>query len=61
MRVEIDRGLCEGHGLCAQLAPEVFDVGDDDLAVCDDHPPEHLRAAVEASVNACPRQAISVS
>ncbi|WAC54184.1 ferredoxin [Gordonia sp. SL306] len=60
-RVEVDTLLCEGHGLCAVLAPDVFEVGDDDVAVWERHPPEDSRGVVEAAVSACPRQAITLS
>lgn len=59
MRVRVDPRLCEAHALCVEIAPEVFDLGDD-VATCDEEPPEALRPAVEAAVAACPRQAISV-
>ena len=43
------------------LAPEVFEVRDDDLLyILDEHPPESLRAKVEAAVRSCPKQAISI-
>lgn len=60
-RVEVDTSLCEGHGLCALLAPEVFEVGDDDVAVWEPRPPEASRGAVQAAVSACPRQAITLN
>jgi ferredoxin len=59
MRVRVDPRLCEAHALCIELAPEVFDLGDD-IATCDETPDESLRHSVEAAVAACPRQAISV-
>ena len=59
MRVRVDPRLCEAHALCIELAPEVFDLGDD-VATCDDTPDESLRQGVESAVAACPRQAISV-
>jgi ferredoxin len=54
--------MCEGHGLCAELLPEVFDLADDDIVtVTDEHPlPEH-EAAVRAAAAACPRQAITLT
>ncbi len=30
MRVVVDRDLCEANGVCAGLAPEVFDLDDED-------------------------------
>jgi ferredoxin len=59
MRVTVDPDLCEGNGLCAKVAPEVFELGDDDKAqVLIERPGEGLRARVEAAVRRCPRQAI---
>ena len=60
--VHVDPRMCEGHGLCAELLPEVFDLADDDIVtVTDEHPlPEH-EAAVRAAAAACPRQAITLT
>ncbi len=59
LRVRVDPRLCEAHALCVEIAPEVFDLGED-VATCDEKPTEALRHSVEAAVAACPRQAISV-
>jgi ferredoxin len=59
-RVQVDRNLCEGHALCVELAPDVFDVESDDLATCVESPADGARERVEAAVAACPRQAISI-
>jgi len=62
MRVIVDFDLCESNALCAGLAPTVFEVGEDDyLRILDEHPDEDLRAAVEAAVAACPKQAIRIA
>jgi len=59
MRIIVDYDLCESNALCAQVAPEVFEVRDDDaLHVLDEEPPDHLRPKVEAAVRVCPKQAI---
>ena len=43
------------------VAPEVFEVRDDDfLYVLEEHPGEELRAKVEEAVKRCPKQAISI-
>ena len=61
MRVVVDFNRCEANGVCMAVAPEVFDLNDDDeLAVLDDHPDEALRSKVEAAVRQCPRQAIAI-
>ncbi|HEX3448460.1 MAG TPA: ferredoxin, partial [Isosphaeraceae bacterium] len=47
------------HTLCIELAPEVFDLGDD-AANFEETPQESSRQRVESAVAAYPRQAISV-
>ncbi|GBD24074.1 Ferredoxin fas2 [bacterium HR29] len=59
MRVVVDPDLCEGNRKCELAAPEVFRVGEDELArVLIERPPEELRAKVEQAARLCPRQAI---
>jgi ferredoxin len=58
-RILVDPRLCEAHALCIDLAPEVFELGDD-IASCTETPDEKNWADVEAAVAACPRQAITV-
>jgi ferredoxin len=61
MRVVVDTALCEGNAVCMNVAPEVFVVGDDDLArVLIDSPDESLRSKIELAVRRCPRQALSL-
>ncbi|WP_244438623.1 ferredoxin [Mycolicibacterium septicum] len=62
-RVEVDAGLCEGHALCIQLAPEVFDLSDDEVAgaaPADGQWDQRTWDNVKSAVDACPRQAISL-
>lgn len=61
MRVVVDYDRCESNAVCMSLAPEVFEVRDDDLLyVLDETPPEELRSKVEAAVRGCPKQAITL-
>ncbi len=61
MRVVVDFDVCESNAVCMAVAPEVFEVRDDDfLYVLIDEPPEELRAKVEEAVRRCPKQAISL-
>jgi ferredoxin len=61
MKVVVDRDLCEGHARCVEVAPAVFDIGDDDeMRILDESPAEKQRQAVEAAVANCPRQALSL-
>ena len=55
MRVVVDFDLCESNALCMGLAPEVFEVRDDDLLyVLNDEPPEELREQVVRAVPEVP-------
>lgn len=59
MRVVVDHNLCEGNARCNQIAPEVFELRDDDRSyVLVEKPPQALRAKVELAASRCPRQAI---
>jgi ferredoxin len=61
VRVVVDYDLCESNAVCMAVAPEVFEVRDDDnLYVLQEEPPEELRAKVEEAVRRCPKQAISL-
>jgi ferredoxin len=61
MRVIVDFDVCESNAVCMGIAPEVFEVRDDDfLYVLDENPPENLRDKVEEAVRRCPKQAIRV-
>ncbi len=61
MRVVVDFDLCESNAICMQVAPEVFEVRDDDfLYVLQEEPDESLRPKVEEAVRRCPKQAISI-
>ena len=60
-KVVVDYDLCESNAICMQVAPEVFEVRDDDfLYLLTETPDESLRARVEESVQRCPKQAIAI-
>ncbi|WP_197379110.1 ferredoxin [Mycolicibacterium mengxianglii] len=58
-RLRVDPQLCEAHALCVDLAPEVFDLGED-IATCAETPDESFWDDIEAAAAACPRQAILI-
>ncbi|MCB1255495.1 MAG: ferredoxin [Microthrixaceae bacterium] len=61
MKVSVDYDLCESNAICMGIAPEVFEVRDDDLLyILDENPPEELRARVEEAIKRCPKQALSL-
>jgi ferredoxin len=62
MRVVVDFDLCESNAVCMAVAPEVFEVRDDDfLYVLDETPDESLRPKMEEAVRRCPKQAITLA
>lgn len=61
MKVVVNFDLCESNAVCMGVAPEVFEVRDDDfLYVLQENPPEELREKVEEAVRRCPKQAITL-
>jgi ferredoxin len=62
VRVVVDFDLCESNAICMSVAPEVFEVRDDDfLYILDERPPDELRPKLEEAVRRCPKQAISIA
>lgn len=62
MHVRVDPTRCQGHTLCAMIAPESFELDDVDghaHTVHDEVPEEH-QAAVREAAHSCPEQAITV-
>jgi ferredoxin len=61
MRVEVDSDLCESNAVCVGIAPDVFELGDDDLArvLVDEVPPER-QDEVRQAVALCPKVALTL-
>jgi ferredoxin len=61
MKIVVDFGQCDSHGLCVEAAPEVFELDDNGtLRILNDTPDESLRAKVDKAVRECPTGAITV-
>jgi ferredoxin len=61
MKIVVDRHACEGNARCAEVAPEIFEVRDDDKAyVKIENPPATMQEKLKLAVRLCPRQAISL-
>lgn len=60
MKVQVDLDRCEGHGMCAFAAPDVFDLDDEGVLHYDPAPPDARRGDVENAVRSCPAGAISI-
>jgi ferredoxin len=61
VRVEVDRELCESNAVCVGIAPDVFELGDDDLArVRMTVVPPDREADVREAVALCPKIALTL-
>jgi ferredoxin len=61
MKIKVDFDLCESNALCEAIAPDVFELDDDDYLQLktEQTTPENLDE-VRRAVAACPRAAISL-
>jgi ferredoxin len=60
-KIDVDFDKCESNAVCMGIAPEIFEVRDDDfLYVLNETPDESERARVQEAVDRCPKQAISI-
>lgn len=62
MKVQIDASLCQGHGRCYDLAPDLFNEDDEGYGMVRGDgvvPPGDERDARRAAAN-CPERAIEV-
>ena len=59
MRVEVDRDRCEGNAVCVGIAPDLFDLDDEDYAVMKKDPmPAGEEDLAEQAIAECPRAAL---
>jgi ferredoxin len=57
--VVVDRDECEANAVCEGVAPEVFQVDEEDnLIILDAHPPAELLDKVQEAVDMCPKRAL---
>lgn len=56
----IDEAKCEGCGNCEAICPEVFELGEDEKShiITDDF--DGLEACIEAAIENCPEDAITL-
>jgi ferredoxin len=61
MRVKVDYDRCESNGLCMAVAPEVFEIRDDDVMyLLTESPSPAGEQKVREAVRVCPKQALSI-
>ncbi|MCG8927003.1 ferredoxin [Lentzea sp. CC55] len=62
MKVGVDPSLCEAHGECVSILPEVFDLDDDEvLQIRDGELTSAEEAPAQRAVVACPKGALRLS
>jgi ferredoxin len=59
-KVHVDMNLCQSHGECAYVAPEIFELGDDDVLRWKEEVDPSLADKAREAADACPMQAIRV-
>ncbi|KUI27117.1 ferredoxin [Mycobacterium sp. IS-1742] len=62
MKVRVDSGRCQGHTLCAMIAPDSFELSDIDgtSSPVNEVVPDDQQDAVREAASSCPEQAISI-
>lgn len=62
MKVHVDPERCQGHTLCAMIAPDVFELDEVDghSSAIDGEVPAGQQAKAAEAVRSCPEQAISI-
>lgn len=62
LRMQVDFGRCEGHGLCVDSAPEMLGLSDEgDLLVLRETVPAGQMEQAHQAVRVCPVAALAVS
>ena len=60
MALIIDTARCQGHGRCALISPDLFEVDDDGYGVVlDPAPAGDAKADADRAIGNCPEQAIA--
>ena len=60
-KLAVDWTLCQGHGLCADIVPELIRLGPDGYpALADAAVPMHLRGRAQRAVRRCPALALRI-
>jgi ferredoxin len=62
VKVHVDPERCQGHTLCAMIAPDVFRLDEVDGHSCaiDGEVPADQEAKAAEAIRSCPEQAISI-
>ncbi|GAS93853.1 3Fe-4S ferredoxin [Mycolicibacterium canariasense] len=60
MKIQINRDRCEGHGQCIAVAPDIFDLDDEGIAILltSESVSEGLAGQAAAAAEVCPVAAL---
>jgi ferredoxin len=62
MELRVDRDLCEANAVCCGLAPDIFELDDDEQLVLKvTEPAEDQLPRVRKAVERCPKNALALS
>ncbi|MFN2479071.1 MAG: ferredoxin [Pseudonocardiaceae bacterium] len=62
MRVEVNARICEGHGQCNAVAPEIYDLDEGGYCVINNSEvPRGLESQADQGALACPMLAITIT
>lgn len=61
MEIRVDRDLCEANAVCCGIAPDVFELDDDEnLLILTQSPTPEQLPKVRKAVERCPKNALSI-
>ena len=61
MKTKVDPEVCIGCGLCPSVAPDIYEMGDDDKAhVVVEEVPDDSKSLAQEAADTCPVSAISI-
>ncbi len=61
MKAIVDKDLCMGCGLCVEVCPQVFEMGEDDKAHAKTNPvPPGVESGCRDAADQCPASAIVI-
>ncbi|MFD4354337.1 ferredoxin [Nocardia sp. NPDC058518] len=63
MKVQVDAQRCQGHTLCAMIAPKAFELSDIDghSSPVEERVPADQQEQVREAAHSCPERAISLA
>jgi ferredoxin len=61
IKVVVDHGECEANAVCVGIAPEMFELDDDEeLHILVEEPEGELADKAREAVDSCPKRALSI-